>query len=147
MAIPFNTTIYGALPPNKTINRVISNDPKNVGMKYPLELSPKKGYFSKHTGIELIKSNLRQLLRTGRGERFMLPNYGCDLKKFLMEPLDETTFTSIQDEIVYSVTNYTNGININKLQIFESEENQLNVNLFCTISAENITNFNLNFQI
>ena len=67
-------------------------DPKLVGLNYPIPTNPTNGYFSKSSNLKLIKSNLSSLIKTERGERFMRPDYGCSLKRFLMEPLEENNF-------------------------------------------------------
>lgn len=71
----------------------------------------------KTSGIELVKNNLIQLLRTERGERVMLPDFGCNLRKYLFEPLDEETFRSIKNEILTTINKYAVGVNILKLSV------------------------------
>ena len=41
------------------------------------------GLFKANTGVKKVKDALNQLLLTERGERVMLPKFGCNLKKFL----------------------------------------------------------------
>jgi len=48
----------------------------------------------------------------------MLPNYGCRLRKFLFQPLDEATFTQIKDEIKFSFSNYIVGASIKRIAVF-----------------------------
>ena len=66
----------------------------------------------------MIKNSVKQLLRTEKGERVMLPNFGCNLRKYLFQPLDQTTFENIKREILYSFKNYIVGANIQKLAVF-----------------------------
>lgn len=47
----------------------------------------------------------------------MLPNYGCNLRKYLFQPLDETTFKNIRTEIQTSFYNYIVGAEIAKLTV------------------------------
>ena len=92
---------------------------KKSGLAYPvpaslnsiatddyLQASRSPSYFSKSYGISLIRNNLRQLLLTERGERVMLPNFGVSLRKYLFEPMDETTFIMIRQEITQSLEDY-----------------------------------------
>ena len=48
----------------------------------------------------------------------MLPNFGCNLRKYLFQPLDESTFESIKREIQISFSKYIVGARISKLAVF-----------------------------
>jgi phage baseplate assembly protein W len=120
-------TIYGTTH-SKEVKQVIQSPvPKKFGLHFPVGTSPKnntnnKGYFVKSYGIDLVKNNLKQLLNTTPGERVMLPNYGIDLKKFLFEPLDERTFTSIRREILNGIKTYASEVSVTKLTVLSSNE-------------------------
>jgi phage baseplate assembly protein W len=133
MAISNNTIRYGAVPGEVLKNSATLKSPKFIGLAYPIPTNPKKGYFSKSANLPLIKSNLSSLVRTERGERFMRPDYGCNLRKFLMEPLDEVTFSMIKEEVVTSIRRYLSTVTIGKLKVFETGSGQLKVELFCSV--------------
>lgn len=147
MAISSNTTTYGNLVPGPMQRPVTLADPKLTGLLYPVPTSPKNGYFSKMSGLSLVRSNLSSLVRTDRGERFMRPDYGCNLRKFLMEPLDEVTFSLIKEEIVTSIRRYLTTVNVGKLQVFETRDSNLKINLFCSLRNAVATSFNIGVQI
>jgi len=46
---------------------------------------------------EDIRQSLEILLTTSVGERFLRPTYGCDLKKYVFEPLDAGMVAYIKD--------------------------------------------------
>ena len=46
---------------------------------------------------EDIHQSLEILLTTSIGERFLRPTYGCDLRRYLFEPLDEGLVAYIRD--------------------------------------------------
>ena len=48
----------------------------------------------------------------------MLPNFGCNLRKFLFQPLSESVFEAIKREIQYSFRNYIVGATISKVAVF-----------------------------
>tara|TARA_Y100001938_G_C8101616_1_gene442288 strand:- start:19008 stop:19451 length:444 start_codon:yes stop_codon:yes gene_type:complete len=147
MPISNNVTVHGNVTPRQ-IRRVVSiEDPKFQGLRYPIPLNPENGYFSKASGLPLIKSNLSSLIKTGRGERFMRPDLGCNLRKFLMEPLDEVTFSMIKEEVVISIRRYLSTVAIGKLQVFETRSGQLKVNLFCSIRDAIASAFNIGVRI
>ena len=147
MAIPTSTTTYGKLIPPKASREVTLKDAKLYGFKYPPQASPGNGYFSKSSGLDLIQSSIRSLVRTERGERFMLPDYGCNLRKFLMEPMDETTFRLIKEEIEVSFRKYLRAIKIGKLQIFETKQFNIDVKLFCSLADAKGSNFGVGVRI
>ncbi len=47
--------------------------------------------------VEDIRESLGILLTTSLGERLMHPTYGCDLRRYLFEPVDTTLATRIRD--------------------------------------------------
>lgn len=114
---------YGKLP-QRYLEQIPKNTRKEVfGLNFPIGGEKKSGgYFSKGVGIKTIKDAVSQLLRTEKGERIMLPNFGCNLRKFLFQPLDEALFESIKREIQYSFNNYIVGASITRLSVFPSGE-------------------------
>ena len=147
MAISNNGTTYGKVAPSVIQKATVLKDPRLQGLNYPIPKNPKNGYFSKSTNLELVKSNLTSLIKTERGERFMRPDYGCNLRKFLMEPLDETTFSLIKEEIVTSIRRYLSTVSIGKLQVFETRSGQLKVNLFCSVKDAIASAFNVGVRV
>jgi phage baseplate assembly protein W len=147
MAISDNVNTYGEVTPDVSKRITTLKNPKLTGLNYPAPVSPKNGYFSKSTNLQLIRSNLRSLIKTERGERFMRPDFGCNLRKFLMEPLDETTFSSIKEEITTAIRRYLSTVSIGKLQVFETVGGQLKINLYCAIRDAVATAFNIGVRI
>jgi phage baseplate assembly protein W len=141
MAIPTTTQIYGRVIPNTSKNIVSQKILKPIGIKYPINEDTANGYFSKQSGLDLIRNNLKILLKTIRGERFMLPEYGCNLKNYLMEPLDETTFNLVKEDIQNSIRKYLDGVNILKLQVVGTETNTMNVSLLCSLREDELVKF------
>lgn len=146
MTLSDTINVYGKSLPPKSRNTVNLKLQKNTGFKYPLDTDPSRGYFSKQTGLELVKNNLRNLLRTEPGERFMLPQYGCGLRKYLMEPLDEVTFSQVRDTIKTSIYKYLSKISISSLRITQLSSGQMKVNLLCNLKDVEVINFDFNFE-
>ena len=115
------TTIFGRLPSNEIKPDIISA--KDVapllGVRFPLydKTSAAKGIFNKTASFELLKSELRQFIRTETGERVMLPNFGLSLQKFLFEPLTNELIELLTEEITFGVRNYVPQARIIKLRI------------------------------
>jgi phage baseplate assembly protein W len=147
MSLPSTTVIYGKLLPKTSSNVVSDKIPKVYGFKYPFQANPGRGYFSKETGLDLVRSNLRQLIRTIRGERFMLPDYGCNIRNYLMEPLDQTTFNEIKKDVFHAINKYFSKVSTQKLQIFETESGGLNVKLFCSLNDNEAVKFETDLNV
>lgn len=154
MAANSTTTIFG-----NTLPRYIEQLPKSkrievFGLGFPLgKNSNSGGFFKKETGVPLIKSAVKQLLLTERGERVMLPNFGCNLRKFLFQPLTEDVFNDIREEIETSFNNYIIGANLVKLAVFPtgvagpSGGNSLKVILSIVIDKSELEIFDVEVNI
>jgi len=148
MAFNQTVNIYGPTQPLfiKAINTTVIK-PKEFGLGFPIGSKAKAGYFNKSSGLENIKNGIKQLLKTERGERVMLPSFGCNLRKFLFQPLDEVTFSQIREEIVTSINNYTKDVKILKLGVFDMEQqssygsNMLKVVLYLSLKEEQSSQF------
>ena len=147
MPISTSVTTFGTVSPDSIRKPVTLQSPKLQGLNYPIPLNPKKGYFSKNSNLQLVKTNLSSLIRTERGERFMRPDYGCNLRRFLMEPLDQATFQVIKEEVTVAIRRYLSTVTLGKLQVFETRSGQLKVNLFCAVRDAISTAFNIGVRI
>jgi hypothetical protein len=147
MTINSNVTIYGRIAPNSQKFDVKSKEAKVIGSRFPIGYDIIGGYFTKSTGVELVKNNLKQLLLTERGERVMLPNFGTGLKKYLMEQMDETLFQLIKSEIIDSINRYARDVELIKIQVLPKNGNYLSIKLFCKINEPSNTSFNLLVEI
>ena len=73
-----------------------------VGLDLPIRRGDgKEGYFaSTSTTIEAVKNNIKNLLKTDKGERLMQPNFGLNLKSYLFEQITNELILLIQNDIV-----------------------------------------------
>jgi len=148
MAYNQTVNMYGTIPP-RYMEEVPKSHRKHLfGLKFPLGSRQESGgYFSKNSGVSLIKDAVKQLLLTQRGERLMLPGYGCNLKRFLFQPLDELTFEAIKREIQSSFNQYIVGAYITKIRVIPlgdvgpSGGNTLKIALDLRLSAEKLQVF------
>jgi phage baseplate assembly protein W len=147
MAIPEETDIYGFILPDKSKEQVLDRDALIKGFEYPPEPNDTKGYFSKSTGLKLAKSMLKSFIRTNRGERFMVTDYGVNLQQYLMEPLDGTTFRLIKEEIETSIRKYLRLFKISKLQVFETRTGALLIRLYVSLNDIEAGGFNIEVRI
>jgi uncharacterized protein len=69
-----------------------------------------------------INSSLEILLSTIRGERIMLPQYGCNLDELLFESLDTRMKTLMADTIESAILYHEPRIELEKVKLDDSRE-------------------------
>tara|TARA_R100001440_G_scaffold66462_1_gene87504 strand:+ start:189 stop:632 length:444 start_codon:yes stop_codon:yes gene_type:complete len=107
-----------------------------IGVKYPFN-GP--GVFSKvFTTLEQGESNLRCLLLTRKGERYLQPLFGTDLLYLLFEPNITELKDEISDTITDAVSYWLPYIIITKLDVISQEDDP---NLIHTVKIS--INFNV----
>ena len=118
MAANTTTNLYGSVQKLNNARVIKAQKQEVYGLKYPLGSAKDGTILKKSSGINMIRDAVEQLLLTERGERLMLPDFGCNLRKYVFQPLDETTFQSIRREIEVSFRKYIVGASITKLSVF-----------------------------
>jgi len=105
---------------------------------------------------DAYSSNLLLLLLTQKGERYMEPDYGTNLLKFIFEPNDQLTASQVEDELRNTVALYIPEVKITSVTFNWNidddgntiSENQLNVNIKFTYEEGALSeegNLDLNF--
>jgi len=114
-----------------------------VGIDLPFTRSNTYGYFSPTlTTVDAVKNNIKSLLNTNVGERFLQPTLGLNLKKYLFEPITESTNLLIEDEIVGSFRKWLPFVDIKDLKITSEEtdaigKNKINIKILFGIQRNN----------
>ena len=95
-----------------------------VGLSLPIK-NGNGGFFEQNFNtFDQAKSNLRNLLLTKKGERFLQPEFGSGLQTLLFEPIDETFETRASDTITESVSQWLPYITIDDIFIDISDSNK-----------------------
>ena len=68
------------------------------GWKFPVGVDSATGRMRSVSSEEDIQEAVRLILLTGKGERMMRPDFGCDLRSFTFAHLDYTTQTQMERE-------------------------------------------------
>lgn len=153
MVLNSTVTTYGIDTPKPAAFLNKRKSEKIYGFKFPIGDITKGGLLKKSSDLDVIKGALKQLLLTSRGERVMLPNYGTNLRNYLMEPLDQSTLSQIRREIIESITKYATGVKLLKIQVFPMEAtnlsggNHLVVKLFCSLREEDAISFEVKVNL
>lgn len=132
MANITDTSSYGFLTNVANTNKTLSKRKIIKGMSYPLAKSRTKrvlgdvqdvqqvDYFARSTDEELVRGMMRQLFLTKRNERVMKPDFGLDLRKYVFEQLDITTYEIVKTEIYNTITKYAPFLEVISISIFKS---------------------------
>ena len=68
------------------------------GWSFPVGVDPATGRMLSVSSEEDIQEAVRLILLTGKGERMMQPQFGCDLRSFAFGHMDYTTQTQMERE-------------------------------------------------
>jgi len=147
MTVSDSVKVYGKVAPRSVTQTVDNKVSELAGLRYPIPKSPERGYFSKAVNAKLVNSGLRDVIRTVPGERFMLPDYGCNVRNFLFEPLDEGTFLAIKDDVSNSIRRYLKKVSIGKLQVTRTGETGLKIFLYCAYDDAQIPYFRVGVRV
>jgi hypothetical protein len=82
----------------------------------------------KKTNEEAIAASISNLLQTSNYERLFNPDLGCNLKRYLFEPVDDITTNNIREEIVRTIVNFEPRVDLLDVQVEPfPDENLYNV--------------------
>lgn len=88
---------------------------KAVGVSLPF--SAKDVFLPTYTTQEAIKVNLINYILTGRGERFLNPDFGIDLRSLLFEQLVDDKIEELEYKIRQGISEWFPNVIINKIEI------------------------------
>ena len=92
-------------------------------------------------GVEAVKQSVRNILLTGRGEKFFDPDFGGSLRDFLFENFDPVVEAEMEQRIINTLRNYEPRVRVLQLNVEDmSYRNALAVTLEIQIlSPEEVT--------
>lgn len=95
------------------------------GMRFPIRPDPVTGRLLTSTGMELVRQSIEQILDTEPGERIMLPEFGCGLQRYLMEPNTLTTRSAMEHDITDALTRWEPRIRLTDVAVTAREDPSL----------------------
>jgi len=110
------------------ITDLTQNDYKILGIGIN-KSSNKGGIFSvNYTTLTQAKDNLKNLILTRKGERYLNPTFGCDISRVLFEQMDSNLIENqIENTILDAVSNWLPYLNIDEI-IFDYDNNDIDNN-------------------
>jgi phage baseplate assembly protein W len=107
---------------------IIDTQDKSVGIS-DCFTKGNNGYFAvNYTTKEQIKSDLRNLILTNRGERLMQPEFGCNLRQALFEQIDDGAgvFLYIQTEIETAIARWLPFVVVENVSVYSDNNSRDN---------------------
>jgi len=87
------------------------------GWSFPPTFLRGRGTVATVHGVEDIEQSLEILLGTELGERLMRPDYGCDLRRMLFEPLDTSAEAYVKDLVRTAILYHEPRIRLDSLKL------------------------------
>jgi uncharacterized protein len=82
-----------------------------VGWKFPLQVTP-KGAMAPARYEQRIEESIYLILSTARGERVMLPDFGCGIHDLVFAPNNAATVAMVVDEVRRALVAYEPRIDV-----------------------------------
>jgi len=110
---------------------------KSVEANYSGSASTGKGVFeSSYTTHEAVMSNLKNLILTEKGERYMQPNFGTNIRSVLFENNTNDIRDILQDTIQEDIEHWLPYVNLTNLDVTPSADmHSLNIRLYFKITS------------
>jgi len=102
---------------------------RSINIKFPLEDDKVKNNLFKMNCVtkSALTSNLLLLLLTEKGERYYMPNYGTNLKRFIFEPNDSVTIGDVEEEVRNTVKEFIPELTITSIDIYTTTDEDGNL--------------------
>jgi len=107
----------------KDISRKPYVQDNDTNVKVGIDLPIRRGdgldgfFATTSTTIEAVKNNIRNLLQTEEGERFLQPNLGLNLKTILFEQITNDNLFSIQNAILDKMEFWLPFVEVRDIQV------------------------------
>jgi phage baseplate assembly protein W len=100
--------------PSSSINYYV----KPIGVTIPFN-NPNGVFYQSYTNRQQVFSNVKNLLSTAKGERYMQPDFGSELRFILFENIttEEDLENAIKDDIIGAITTWLPYLNVTRLDV------------------------------
>ena len=93
-----------------------------TGWAFPPTFKKSSGTLEMVSDVEDIRQSLHILLSTSLGERVMLPDYGCNLRDYQFEPLNNTFLGFIEDLVRRAILFFEPRIEVKEISITQADD-------------------------
>jgi phage baseplate assembly protein W len=99
----------------------MARDFLGTGWKYPIRINAKGGLsYSKHE--QDIEEAIWIILGTAKGERVMLPEFGCGIHNLTFAPINPTTIGKVKSYITEALTKWEPRIEVQEVRVEQDSE-------------------------
>jgi phage baseplate assembly protein W len=93
-----------------------ARDVLGTGWRFPPEAAS-SGRFELRSGPALVRQSILVIVGTERGERLMRPDFGCRLRRFLMEPNTPRTRAAIAADVQAAITQWEPRVRLDPVEV------------------------------
>jgi uncharacterized protein len=110
------------------------------GWKFPPQIAPDGG-FARAAYERRVEESIYLILSTAKGERLMLPDFGCGIHDLVFAPNNESTLASVEAAVRHSLVAYEPRIDVLSIDVdtAESQPNLLLIRVAYQIRANQAT--------
>tara|TARA_R110000868_G_scaffold67453_1_gene200206 strand:- start:228 stop:650 length:423 start_codon:yes stop_codon:yes gene_type:complete len=106
-----------------------------LGIDLPMIDGAGAAFKLNYMSIDQAVANAKNLILTDKGERIMLPEFGCNLKSILFDPIDESINENLEVIIKDSFDYWLPYIFINSLDVTNNADRN-RINILLSISLQ-----------
>jgi len=86
--------------------------------------------------VDAVMNSLNNIFKTVPGERFLVPKFGANLRRYLFASVTKETANQIGNEIVRAVETWEPRVTVNRVGVIgDPEQHQYEVTIIITINA------------
>lgn len=87
-----------------------------------------------------VKQSIITIINTPKGTRLFEPEFGCDVRRFLFEPMDSQTSTDIKDSVKGSIGRYEPRVEVVDVNVITLEDvDGYNIDIIYKLRQVNLT--------
>ena len=109
---------------SKVVKDLSENAHVAIGITLPFRRGNNGFFAQSYQTIEQVKSNIKNLLLTAKGERLMHPNFGTGLQELLFSPNTTDLENKIQNTIESAVSYWIPYVSIQEILVEQSTTNK-----------------------
>jgi len=107
-----------------------------IGWKFPLQVTP-AGRIAQSRYEQRIEESIYLILSTSKGERVMLPDFGCGIHDLVFAPNSAATISSTVQTVRTALTKYEPRIDVLDINAEAQGKNLLLIRISYRIRANN----------
>ena len=105
----------------KSIRPIDTRPGTAVGLNIPF--TGPTGFSSTYTTRDATKNNLINYFLTNVGDRYDNPTFGANLRQYIFEQIEQSTFDSVTEDIQAKIATYFPSVQVQEVSINQVDEN------------------------